>query len=88
MSQIKVAFSSSFRRSLKSFLNKNPSKRIIFEEKPKLFIENPYHPRLETYKLKERLKGYLAFTIEYDLKGVFNFENEKQSSFYKHRHPR
>jgi len=57
MNQIKVAFSGSFKRAMKSLIKKDPSKRVLFEEKLKLFLIDPYHPRLETHKLKGRLKG-------------------------------
>lgn len=76
MNQIKVAFSSSFKRALKSLLKKEPSLQQLFTDKLNLFLTNPYHPRLETHKLKGRLKGYLAFSVEYDLRVIFYFETE------------
>jgi addiction module RelE/StbE family toxin len=76
MSQIRVAFSSSFKRALKSLLKKHPAKQKNFEERLTLFIENPYHPKLETHKLKGHLNGYLAFTIEYDIRVIFYFESD------------
>jgi len=76
MNQIKVAFSSSFKRALKFFLKKHTAKQGNFEERLTPFIENPYHPKLETHKLKGGLIGYLAFIIEYDLRVIFYFKND------------
>lgn len=66
---------------MKSLIKKDPAKQALFEEKFRLFLIDPYHPRLETHKLKGRLKGYLTFTVEYDLRVVFYFENESEVVF-------
>ncbi len=69
------------KRSLKSLLKRSPQKIKIFEEKLQLFLEDPYHPKLELHKLKGTVKGYLAFTIEYNLRVVFYFANELEIVF-------
>lgn len=81
MNQIKVSFSSSFQRSLKFILKKNPQKRKIFESKLNLFLDDPYHPNLGTHKLKGKLNGYLSFSIEYDLRVIFYFQTESEIVF-------
>lgn len=81
MSQIKVAFSSSFKRALKQFLKKQPQKHQLISNSIDLFITDPYHPSLETHNLKGKLSGYLAFSIEYDLRIIFFFASAEEVVF-------
>lgn len=81
MSQIKVAFSSSFKRALKQYLRKHPQKQMLLSNAIDLFITDPYHPSLETHKLKGTLSGYLAFSIEYDLRIIFFFVSPNEVVF-------
>jgi addiction module RelE/StbE family toxin len=81
MNQIKIAFSSSFKRALKSLIKKDPYAELIFQDKLTLFLINPYHPQLETHKLKGKLKSYFAFSIQYDLRVIFYFASETEIVF-------
>jgi addiction module RelE/StbE family toxin len=81
MSQIKVAFSSSFKKALKQYLRKHPQKQLLITNTIDLFISNPYHPSLETHKLKGQLTGYLSFSVEYDLRIIFFFANSEEVVF-------
>ncbi len=81
MSQIKVAFSSAFKRALKQFLKKHPQKQMLISNSIDLFITDPYHPSLETHKLKGKLSGYFAFSIEYDLRIIFFFASPNEVVF-------
>lgn len=81
MSQIKVAFSSSFKRSLKHYLKKHPQNLSLVTDAIDIFMSNPYHSSLETHKLKGKLTGYLAFSIQYDLRVVFYFASGTEVVF-------
>ena len=81
MNPIKVSFSSYFKKALKNLLKKNSDKQKIFDEKLNLFLTNPYHSQLETHKLRGKLDGYLAFTVEYDLRVIFYFAGNTEIVF-------
>lgn len=70
MSQIKVAFSTSFKKALRSLIKKHPAKQKKFEERLTLFIEDPYHLKLETHKLKGRLQDTLPLPLNM-ISGLF-----------------
>ena len=80
MSQVKVAFSFSFKRALKQFLKKQPQKHQPISTID-LFISDPYHPALETHKLKGKLSGFPAFSIEYDFRIIFYFASTEKVIF-------
>ena len=42
-----------------------------------LFINDPFDSKLKTHKLSGKLKGLWSFSIEYDLRVVFFFTNDK-----------
>ena len=68
-----IVFSSAFKRAL----NKRVEGRKELEEKfwrrVEIFTGNPYDPRLRTHKLSGELKEYWSFTIEYDVRVIFQF---------------
>jgi addiction module RelE/StbE family toxin len=39
----------------------------------KLFLENPFDPRLRTHKLTGKLEGFWALSIDYDCRVIFQF---------------
>ncbi len=59
----------SFRRVLK----RNPALREDVKETLAMLAQDPFHPRLETHKLKGRLAGSWACSAGYDLRVVFDF---------------
>jgi addiction module RelE/StbE family toxin len=81
MNQIKVAFSSSFKKTLKQYLRKHPQKQQLITNTIELFISDPYHASLETHKLKGKLNGYLSFSVEYDLRIIFFFSSPSEVVF-------
>lgn len=69
----KVKYSPSFFKSLKKF----PKSQLKFLEKQeKIFIENPFDPRLKTHKLKGALKDSYSFSVSYHWRIVFHFEDK------------
>lgn len=45
------------------------------------FLEDPYSPPLKTHKLSGKLKEFWAFSIEYNLRILFRFKNDKEVEF-------
>ena len=78
---MKVTYSPSFKRDYKAWKKKNPGKEELLVHTVNLFIENPYHPLLSTHKLKGKLKDCYSFTLEYDLRIIFYFEDNGHAVF-------
>jgi mRNA-degrading endonuclease YafQ of YafQ-DinJ toxin-antitoxin module len=67
------------REIIKKWIKQNPSKAKLLKEVIELFILNPFHPLLKTHKLKGKLKECYAFTVEYDRRIIFYFEDESHA---------
>ncbi len=63
---INLVFSQSFKRAFKTTLK--------IEAKLRLLADDPYNPILCTHKLKGKLSGAWAFSVEYNCRIIFNFE--------------
>jgi mRNA-degrading endonuclease YafQ of YafQ-DinJ toxin-antitoxin module len=71
-----VSFSEPFK---KVFLKRIKGTEVESEfwTRLELFIENPFESQLKTHKLSGKLKDLWSFSIEYDLRVVFYFTNDK-----------
>ena len=78
---IEIAFSSSFKRAFKKKIQGNPKLEARFWERMAIFQNNLFDARLRTHKLSGQLKDLWSFDIEYDLRVVFSFINDKQALF-------
>lgn len=78
---MQITYGSSFKRDYKAWIKKNPGKANLMITVINLFIENPFHPLLSTHKLKGKLKDCYAFTVEYDLRIIFYFEDNNHAVF-------
>lgn len=67
-----------FVRALKRTEKKNPKLKLSIEETLRLLQEDPFIPKLETHKLKGRLSGSWACTVDYDYRIVFDFVKSSQ----------
>ncbi|MDO8429382.1 MAG: type II toxin-antitoxin system mRNA interferase toxin, RelE/StbE family [Candidatus Daviesbacteria bacterium] len=45
-------------------------------EKEKIFLKDPYDPRLKTHKLSGKLRKFYAFSVSYHWRIVFHFVGE------------
>ena len=75
---IKVGFSSSFKKAYKKRLRNDADKQLKLLECLLLFVSDPYHAKLRTHKLTGQLSELWSFTVEYDLRVVFCFVNDKE----------
>jgi addiction module RelE/StbE family toxin len=74
-----LVLASSFRRAFKTVVRRRPELRQRIEERLRLLATDPFDPRLRCHKLKGKLSGAWALTVEYDCRLVFNFVQNPQS---------
>ena len=73
---MEVSFSDAFRKVFRKRVKSTESERE-FWYRLELFINDPFDSKLKTHKLSGKLKGLWSFSIEYDLRVVFFFTDEK-----------
>jgi addiction module RelE/StbE family toxin len=73
---MEISFSSSFKKSFRKRI-KGTACEGIFWAAVELFIEDPQNQRLKPHKLSGKLKGLWSFSVEYDVRVVFYFTNDK-----------
>jgi addiction module RelE/StbE family toxin len=73
---MEVSFSESFKRVFRKRV-KSTEIESEFWNRLELFINDPFDSKLKTHKLSGKLKGLWSFTIEYDIRVVFYFTNDK-----------
>jgi addiction module RelE/StbE family toxin len=74
-----LVFSSSFKRSFNSLIRRDPNLEAKITNRLKILVVDPFHSSLKTHKLKGKLSGVWACTIEYDCRLVFNFKKYPDS---------
>jgi mRNA interferase YafQ len=75
----KLVFSSSFNRAFKALIREKRGIESKIAEKLKLLETDPFHPSLKTHKLKGKLSGVWACTVEYDCRIIFNLVKSSDS---------
>ena len=73
---MEVSFSDSFRKVFRKRI-KSAEIELEFWNRLEIFVNEPFDSKLKTHKLSGKLKGLWSFTIEYDLRTVFFFTNDK-----------
>ncbi len=74
-----LIWSNTFIRAFKKTIRKKPNLRHDIENTLRLLVNDPFAVQLETHKLKGKLSGSWACSVEYDLRIIFDFiKNEKQ----------
>lgn len=63
----------SFNKAAKKVLKKHPHLKAEIQNRVAILSENPSHPKLKTHKLKGELKAYWSFSIEYDMRILFQY---------------
>ena len=75
----KLILSSSFKRAFKVIIKSRPDLKSKIEAKLRLLADDPYNPILRTHKLKGKLSGAWAFSVEYNCRIIFNFEQNPET---------
>jgi mRNA-degrading endonuclease YafQ of YafQ-DinJ toxin-antitoxin module len=52
------------------------------ELKEKIFRNNPHDPRLKTHALQNMLRGYWSFSVNRQIRIIFEFVNEDEVWFH------
>jgi addiction module RelE/StbE family toxin len=68
-----IYYSSYFKKSLRKY----SSYKAKIIKKLKKFMENPFDPSLKTHKLTGKLSSYWSFSIDYNLRIIFEFIDEE-----------
>ncbi len=76
-----IAFSSSFKRAFKKRIEGRKDLEEKFWKRLEIFKANPRDLRLRTHKLSGDLREYWSFTVEYDIRVVFQFASENRVVF-------
>jgi addiction module RelE/StbE family toxin len=74
-----LVFSSAFKRAFKALIREKRGIEARISEKLRLLATDPFHPTLKTHKLKGKLSGSWACTVEYDCRIVFNLVKNPDS---------
>ncbi|GAA6615126.1 type II toxin-antitoxin system YafQ family toxin [Scytonema sp. NUACC26] len=74
-----IVLASSFKRAFKKLVQRRPEMQERIEERLVLLATNPFDPTLQTHKLKGKLLGAWACSVEYDCRIVFNFVENSES---------
>ena len=75
---IELIWDEGFKRAYKKKVKYNRELKGRFWEAIKLFLQNPFHPRLRTHKLSGYLKDLWAFSISYEWRVIFKFIGKHQ----------
>ncbi len=78
---IEISFSSSFKRAFKKKIKGNKYLENKFFERIGKFINDPYDKSLKTHKLSGKLKDLWSFSVDYDIRVIFFFLDEKRVVF-------
>ena len=73
---MEVSFSDSFKKVFQKRI-KSTEIENEFWNRLEIFINDPFEAKLKTHKLSGKLKDLWSFSIEYDLRVVFYFTNDK-----------
>lgn len=74
-----LVLTSSFKRAFRKLLRQQPELQELIEERLALLAANPFDPTLQTHKLRGKLVGAWACSVEYDCRIVFNFVENSES---------
>ena len=76
---MQLVWSSAFSRSLKRLIRQNPNLKIPTEQTLQQLTNDPFHPSLQTHKLKGDLADCWACSITYRERIVFKFVKNPDS---------
>jgi len=56
--------------------------KILIEEKTRIFCKNPYDAQLKTHKLHGKFYGFYSFSVNYEIRIVFELTERNTALFY------
>ncbi len=76
MSNRKIYYSETFKKTYKKLVRKNPDVSFEILEKLIRFHQDPFDSSLKTHKLKGVLADFYAFSVQADLRIIFRFDDD------------
>jgi addiction module RelE/StbE family toxin len=76
-----VAFSSSFKRAFKKRIASRKELEAKFWRRVEIFTRDPPDARLRTHKLSGELRDFWSFSVEHDVRVVFQFPAKNRALF-------
>ena len=73
---MEVAFSSSFQKAFRKRVRYTETESVFWAA-VEVFVADPFDSRLKTHKLSGELKSLWSFSVEYNVRVVFFFTNDK-----------
>lgn len=70
---MRIYYSSKFSREYKKLPKEA---KILAEKQEKIFRKDPFDPRLKTHHLTGKLKDFLAFSIDFKYRIIFEFADK------------
>jgi len=77
-----ITFSSSFKKAFKKKIKQRKAIEDAFWESAELFVNDPFDAKLKTHKLSGKLDGLWSFSIEYNIRVVFFFEDNNSKAVF------
>ncbi len=74
-----IRYTSKFERSYKKL---SLHKKVVAEDREKVFRKDPFGPRLKTHKLKGKLKNRWSFSLTYSQRVLFSYYQDNEVIFY------
>lgn len=74
-----LVLASSFKRAFKKLIRRQPELQELIEARLALLAADAFEPILQTHKLKGKLAGVWACSVEYDCRIVFTFVENLES---------
>lgn len=75
----KLVWSPAFIRAFRRAVRRRPELRDKIEQALQLLVDDPFHTKLQSHKLKGPLKGLWACTAGYDCRILFEFVENSES---------
>jgi len=79
---IEIAFTTSFKRVFKKKIKTNKEIEDLFWDTVNIFINDPFANSLKTHKLSGKLKNLWSFSIKYNLRVIFYFEDNNTKAIF------
>lgn len=77
---INLVKTSYFTKSAKRLLSENPQLETKLRATLETLVTNPFTPSLKTHKLKGKLKGLYACSVERDMRIIFDINANKNDN--------
>ena len=73
---MEISFSEKFKKAYQKRV-KGTASEITFRQSLEIFKTDPFNAKLKTHKLSGPLKGLWSFSVEYNIRIVFYFTDDK-----------